>query len=213
MLQPSELLRDSGKNESWSFCLLWTHSNRPLAIFVGNHRAGCSTAGRVSPERSREGETPPLTCCPGTHLELPGLPVHLAGSYWASHQPTTPSPSPQSYSQTILCSAFTLLGAGSNPSAGLDVWPCWTPWGSDSPTSPACPGSSGFHPFPPLFHLTTELSVFGKSAGTAPGRCCPFWQLKPRAVSVSHPWGVSTMTSSHWLQAFEFDHAVNSLST
>ena len=63
----------------------------------------------VSQEQSRGGESPPLTislwsgfawCSPG-YSWFSGLQAHIAGSCWASCQPTPPSASPQDCSQSI----------------------------------------------------------------------------------------------------------------
>lgn len=51
-------------------------------------RAGCSTAGGVSPKQSKRGRTPALICCPQCwgcspgHVWLSGLEVHMADT-WA----------------------------------------------------------------------------------------------------------------------------------
>lgn len=70
-------------------------------ICVWSHRAGCSTPGRVSLERSRGQESRPLISGPGYNWPS-GLWAHTNGSCWASHPSTPPNPSPQCFSQSFL---------------------------------------------------------------------------------------------------------------
>jgi len=124
----------------------------PCVFCAEGSRAGHRTPGGVSPEQSRGTESPPSTCWPLCFWCSPGcgwpsgLWAHIVGSCLAFHPPVPPSPSPQGCSQSLHPPAFIDTRDCPNPNAGPYIWPCWTSWGSQRPTSPACPGSSGWYP-------------------------------------------------------------------
>jgi len=124
---------------------------RPCLSCAEGSRVVCRTAGGVSSEQSRGAESPPLTSWPRFFwCSWPfGLWAHIAGWCQDSHQSALTSPSWQGCSQSIVCLACICAWDCLNPCAGPCTWPCWTSWGSHRPTSPACPGLSGFHPFCP----------------------------------------------------------------
>ena len=137
---------------------LWSSSGAttrvPCLSCAESSRAGRTTPGEISWEQSRGAESPRLTCWP--HFSCSpgyswpfGLWAHVAGSCSASCQPVPPNPSPQGYSQSILCPDCFWAWDCPNPGAGPCTWPCWTSWRSEEPTSQGCQGPSGWHAFPP----------------------------------------------------------------
>jgi len=150
--------------------------------YAGGLRAENSTPGGVSQEWSQRGKWLPSPCWPHLVWCSPGyswpsrFQTHSARSCWAPHQPTPSSP-PQGCFLSILHPACICAQDCPNPHGGPCTWRCWTSWSSRGPTSQACQGPSGWHPFPPVCQPHHTASCHQQACwGCTQSHCPCCWQ-------------------------------------
>lgn len=104
-----------------------------------------------------------------------------------------PSRSPRDCSQPVLCPSVCAWNC-SGPDAGPCPWPRWTPQGSHSPSSPACPGPLGCNPFPPECQLHHPAQCHPWNCWGCTQSHCPCHQKPAKQkwlslnTSLSYPW-------------------------
>jgi len=102
-------------------------------------------------------------------------------------------------SQAILCPTCICAWDCPSPGAGPFTCPCWASWGWHGPSSQACPGPSGWHPFPSgmsIAPLSLVSSANLLKVHSIPLSVSSSKMLNNTSLS-NNPWGMPLITGHH----------------